>query len=147
MIIIQTSPGYLFANNTGSRTVPFRKQIVLPAITFGERHGAQRGARFCLLIWKLNFMDTSRAEQKISSALGNQDKREGPVARTIEEQTSKLPSDLFLWAAGASMVASLALKVSGHKHTALFVGQWAAPFLLLGIYNKIVKVAGHDEES
>ncbi|RYY17244.1 MAG: hypothetical protein EOO04_25705 [Chitinophagaceae bacterium] len=91
--------------------------------------------------------DLKRAEQKISSALGNQDKREGPVARTIEEQTSKLPSDLFLWAAGASMVASLALKVSGHKHTALFVGQWAAPFLLLGIYNKIVKVAGHDEES
>jgi len=92
-------------------------------------------------------MDTTRAEQKISSALGNEDHREGPVARTIEEQTSKLPSDLFLWAAGASMVTSLALKLSGHKHTALFVGQWAAPFLLLGIYNKIVKVAGHDEES
>jgi hypothetical protein len=92
-------------------------------------------------------MDTSTAQQKISSAIGNPDKKEGPVARTIEEQTSRLPSDLFLWAAGASMLTSLTLKLMNKKHTALFVGQWAAPFLLLGIYNKIVKVAGHDEES
>src|SRR4051812_46556620 len=28
---------------------------------------------------------------------------EGTVARMIEEQTAKLPSDLFLWAAGASV--------------------------------------------
>jgi hypothetical protein len=91
-------------------------------------------------------MDTTTATEKISSAIGNPEKKEGPVARTIEEQTARLPSDLFLWAAGASMLTSLTLKIMGQKHTALFVGQWAAPFLLLGIYNKIVKVAGHDEE-
>ena len=28
---------------------------------------------------------------------------------------------------------------------ALFVGQWPAPFLLLGLYNKLVKVEGHDK--
>lgn len=82
----------------------------------------------------------------ISSALNNGDKREGKVAKAIEEQTAKLPSDTFLWAAGASMAISLTLKIIGRKHTALFVGQWAAPFLLLGIYNKIVKVAGSDGE-
>ena len=27
---------------------------------------------------------------------------------------------------------------------ALFVGQWAAPFLILGIYNKLVKLHGSD---
>jgi hypothetical protein len=69
---------------------------------------------------------------------------EGPVATAIEEQTAKLPSDIFLWAALASMAASATLKVIGRKHTALFVGQWAAPFLLLGIYNKLVKLEGHD---
>lgn len=74
----------------------------------------------------------------------NQQHKEGPVARTIEEQTAKLPSDLFLWASLASMGISLTLKCLGKKHTALFVGQWASPFLLLGIYNKIVKVEGHD---
>jgi hypothetical protein len=34
--------------------------------------------------------------------------------------------------------------VKKHKRTALFVGQWVAPFLLFGIYNKIVKAQGHD---
>jgi len=69
---------------------------------------------------------------------------EGVVARTIEEQTAKLPSDVFLWAAGASIVGSLMLQVSGRKDESLFVGQWAPTFLLLGLYNKIVKVAGSD---
>ena len=74
----------------------------------------------------------------------NNEKKEGPVARAIEEQTAKLPSDVFLWAAIGAMGVSLALKCLGKKHTALFVGQWAAPFLLLGVYNKIVKTEGHD---
>ena len=69
---------------------------------------------------------------------------EGIVARTIEEQTAKLPSDVFLWAAGASILGSLTLKMMGKEHHALFVGQWAAPILLLGVYNKLVKVAGSD---
>ena len=69
---------------------------------------------------------------------------EGTVARTIEQQTAKLPSDLFLWAAGASIVGSLWLQFSGRKDESLFVGQWAPTFLLLGLYNKVVKVAGSD---
>ncbi|HTI89651.1 MAG TPA: hypothetical protein VL727_03630 [Puia sp.] len=69
---------------------------------------------------------------------------EGPVAKGIEKQTAKIPSDVFLWAALGSMATSLGLKIAGRKHDALFVGQWAAPFLLLGLYNKLVKVAGHD---
>lgn len=72
--------------------------------------------------------------------------KEGNVAKAIEEQTAKLPSDIFLWAALGAMGASLTLKLLGRKHTALFVGQWAAPFLLLGIYNKLVKLEGHDKE-
>ncbi len=74
----------------------------------------------------------------------NPQHREGPVATMIEEQTAKIPSDVFLWAAVGSMAISLTLKFMGQKHNALFVGQWAAPFLLLGVYNKIVKVEGHD---
>ncbi|MGN7811701.1 hypothetical protein [Flavobacterium sp. 22076] len=71
---------------------------------------------------------------------------EGATAKAIEEQTSKLPSDLFLYAALAAMRTSLTLKCLGRKHTALFVGQWASPFLLLGVYNKLVKLEGHDSE-
>lgn len=74
------------------------------------------------------------------------DHSEGKVAKAIENQTAKLPSDTFLWAALGSMAVSATLKCFGKSHTALFVGQWAAPFLLLGIYNKIVKVEGSDQD-
>jgi hypothetical protein len=72
---------------------------------------------------------------------------EGTVARTIEEQTAKLPSDLFLWAALGSIGVSATLQLAGKQKASLFVGQWVAPFLLLGVYNKIVKVAGSDRLS
>ncbi len=70
--------------------------------------------------------------------------REGRVARTIEKQTAKLPSDTFLWAALGSMGASITLLATGHERKAVFVGQWAPTFLILGLYNKIVKRFGSD---
>jgi hypothetical protein len=70
--------------------------------------------------------------------------REGPVARGIEEQTAKLPSDAFLWAAGASIAISLILKTLDRHPEALFVGQWAPTILILGVYNKLVKQHGSD---
>ena len=76
--------------------------------------------------------------------MNNLQHTEGEVAKKIEEQTSKIPSDIFLWAALGSMGISLALKMMKRKDNALFVGQWAAPFLLFGVYNKIVKLQGHD---
>jgi hypothetical protein len=72
----------------------------------------------------------------------NSEHAEGSVARSIEEQTAKLPSDWFLWAAGGSICVSLALRLSGQKHAANFVGQWAPTILILGLYNKIVKLLG-----
>lgn len=69
---------------------------------------------------------------------------EGVVTKAIEKQTAKVPSVVYLAAALASMAGSLTLKLMGRKSSALFIGQWAAPFLLLGIYNKIVKTEGHD---
>jgi hypothetical protein len=69
---------------------------------------------------------------------------EGRLARAIEEQTAKLPSDTFLWAAVGSMGVSAALQLAGKRHASLFVGQWAPAFLLLGLYNKLVKEFGSD---
>jgi hypothetical protein len=74
----------------------------------------------------------------------NEQHHEGPVAEKIEEQTAKLPSDLFLWTSLGAMGVSLALQIAGQKNKSLFIGQWATPFLLLGIYNKLVKQHGHD---
>ena len=73
-----------------------------------------------------------------------EDYREGKIAKAIEHQTAKWPSDLFLWAAGVSIAGSLALKIAKRPRDAEFVGLWAPTFLLLGVYNKIVKVMGSD---
>lgn len=70
--------------------------------------------------------------------------REGEVARTIEQQTARIPSDWFLWAAVGAMTASLAFQMANKKQTSNFIGQWAPTLLILGLYNKLVKVAGSD---
>jgi hypothetical protein len=72
------------------------------------------------------------------------DHTEGTVARTIEAQTAKLPSDTFLWASLVSMAASAALHFSGNQRASVFVGQWAPTLLILGVYNKLVKQLGSD---
>ncbi len=69
---------------------------------------------------------------------------EGRVAKTIEDQTAKLPSDVFLWMAVGSMATSATLQMMGNKHASVFVGQWAPTFLILGVYNKLVKQLGSD---
>ena len=67
---------------------------------------------------------------------------EGDLARVIEQQAAKLPSDWFLVAAFAAMGASLALELSGRQRASRFVGQWPAPLLIMGVYNKLVKTVG-----
>ncbi|HZH54498.1 MAG TPA: hypothetical protein VFD72_02505 [Sphingobacteriaceae bacterium] len=69
---------------------------------------------------------------------------EGTLTKIIEKGTSQLPSTVYLGAALVTMGVSACLKGMCKDKSALFVGQWAAPFLLMGIYNKIVKTEGHD---
>lgn len=83
-------------------------------------------------------------ERGVDTLTGNPEKKEGKVAKFIESQTSKLPSDLFLWASVTSMASSLTLKLFKKDDLALFVGQWAPTLLILGLYNKVVKLQGHD---
>ena len=88
-------------------------------------------------------MSRSSVMERGASAL-QQDHSEGRVAKMIEEQTAKLPSDTFLWAAGGAIVGSLVLQMMGDEKKANFVGQWAPTFLILGLYNKLVKQQGSD---
>ena len=48
----------------------------------------------------------------------------------------------FLGLAGGAVALSLGLELAGHGKTANFVGQWVPTILLLGIYNKLVKLEG-----
>lgn len=72
----------------------------------------------------------------------NSEHKEGVVTKFIENQTAKLPSDTYL--IGVAIAISLALKIMGKKPEALFVGQWVAPILVLGVYNKLVKQLGSE---
>jgi len=73
-------------------------------------------------------------------------KKEGKVAKTLEEQTSRIPSDVYLWAAVGTMALSLTCFLTRNRHASIFFGQWAPSLLIIGLYNKLVKVEGHDEE-
>jgi hypothetical protein len=70
--------------------------------------------------------------------------QEDQFTAAIENTTSKVPTSAFLVLALASMAVSATFQAMSRKDEALFVGQWAAPFLLLGIYNKMVKQHGSD---
>lgn len=108
--------------------------------------------------------DYNRGTQSSQSNEAAQ-QREGGLARGIEKQTAKIPSDVFLWGAAAAMLGSLAFQlagprprrqgifgmsgksVEGRAPLAVFIGQWVPTLLLFGIYNKIVKVGGSDRLS
>src|SRR6201993_5550853 len=69
---------------------------------------------------------------------------EDQLTAAIEKSTSKIPTSTYLALALGAMAVSAALQAWNKKHESMFVGQWAAPFLLLGIYNKLVKQHGSD---
>jgi hypothetical protein len=85
----------------------------------------------------------SNFADKINSS-SNDKYPEGPVAKGIEQQTKKIPSDWFLWAGLGSIVLSATFHLLGKKEESNFVGHWAPTILILGLYNKLVKVAGSD---
>ncbi len=80
----------------------------------------------------------------------NENKIEGKATDFIERRTGRLPSGTYLTVAIGSMVASAVLmlsarrstfgRVSGRADLANFVGQWAPTLLVLGVYNKLVKI-------
>lgn len=73
--------------------------------------------------------------------------KEDQLTAAIEKSTSKIPSSAYLAFAFGAMAASFALEAWNKKHAAIFVGQWAAPILIFGIYSKLVKQHGSDGDS
>jgi hypothetical protein len=67
---------------------------------------------------------------------------ESTLTRLVEQQSAKVPSHLFLFAALGAMGVSLAAELSGRSRVARFVGMWPTPLLVMGVYNKLVKTLG-----
>jgi hypothetical protein len=70
--------------------------------------------------------------------------KEGQTTKAIESYTSELPSGVFLTLAIGSMAISLLLMMTGRRNLANFIGQWAPTILIMGLYNKLVKLEGSE---
>jgi hypothetical protein len=67
---------------------------------------------------------------------------ESSFTRLIEQQTAKVPSHVFLFASLCTMVASASFEFLRRDRPARFLGMWAGPLLIMGVYNKLVKTLG-----
>ena len=94
-------------------------------------------------------MDKSSVEKKAKKTLNNAtvDRgEEGYFTKAIEQQTEKIPSGFFLAAGMGAIGLSLAFKAMGQDKTANFIGLWTPTILVLGLYNKLVKLEGSERD-
>jgi hypothetical protein len=71
---------------------------------------------------------------------------EDRATKAIEQYTAAIPSGAYLAVALVAMGVSLAAQVSGQPRWGNFIAQWVPTWLLFGLYNKLVKLEGHDRE-
>lgn len=69
---------------------------------------------------------------------------EGELTKFIEQYTSQIPSGFYLSLAFGAIGLSLACRLRGRDRDAMFIGQWVPAFMMMGIYNKLVKVQGSE---
>jgi hypothetical protein len=70
---------------------------------------------------------------------------EDDVTKSIERYTAGIPSSVFLAVAIGAMGLSLVGQLGGRGKWGNFVAQWAPTLLVMGVYNKLVKLEGHDQ--
>ena len=63
----------------------------------------------------------------------------------LEEYTANLPS-AFLGVAVAAMAVAMVLLLAGKTPESLFIALWTAPYLVLGLCNKLFKVSKLKQE-
>ncbi len=67
---------------------------------------------------------------------------EDQFTKTIESYTAAVPSSAYLAVAIGAMGLSLACQVTGRGKWGNFIAQWVPTWLIIGLYNKLVKLAG-----
>jgi hypothetical protein len=70
---------------------------------------------------------------------------EDEVTKSIEQYTAGIPSSAILGIALGAMLLSIVAQLGGRGKWGSFVGQWVPTILMLGVYNKLVKLEGHDQ--
>lgn len=72
------------------------------------------------------------------------DKDEGLTTKLIESQTAKVPSGMFLTFGLGAIAVSWLFLVGGRRDIANFIGLWVPTILIMGLYNKLVKLEGSE---
>jgi len=82
-------------------------------------------------------------EADATKSMEQPDTNEGELTKTIEQYTAAIPSSTYLTVAVGAMAVSLVAQLTGRGKWGNFIAQWVPTWLLLGVYNKIVKTEGH----
>lgn len=86
-------------------------------------------------------MENYEVQKDVYSPKPNEDE----VTKTIEKYTASIPSSAYLGVAVAAMGVSFLFQVVGRGKWGNFIAQWVPTWLIIGLYNKVVKVQGHDQ--
>jgi len=71
---------------------------------------------------------------------------EDNFTKTVESVTAEIPSSAYLGVAVGAMAVSLFFQLTGGGKWGNFIAQWAPTWLIIGVYNKLVKLEGHDHQ-
>jgi hypothetical protein len=69
---------------------------------------------------------------------------EDSLTKEVEKYTGAVPSAAYLGVALGAMGLSLACEIAGRGKWGNFIAQWVPTLLIIGVYNKLVKLGGHD---
>ena len=70
---------------------------------------------------------------------------EDEVTKAIERYTAGIPSSAFLAIALGAIGVSVVGQLVDRKKWGSFIAQWVPTLLVMGVYNKLVKLEGHDQ--
>lgn len=80
----------------------------------------------------------ARVMNALKDTFGTQ--KDESLGHSLERQTAKVPSDVFLWSAMGAVIGSAILQSMRKKEASLFVGQWVPSLLAIGVYNKMMRL-------
>jgi hypothetical protein len=71
--------------------------------------------------------------------------REDRFTKNIESYTAAIPSSAYLGVAVGAMALSFFCQITGRGKWGNFIAQWVPTWLIIGVYNKMVKLEGSDQ--
>jgi len=92
-----------------------------------------------------NMADVMTHEQKAAEQAvetvekGAEELKAGEPTRAMARVQENLPSSIYLYATGASILASLILFLRKKRDVSLFVGLWAPTILNMGLFYKFLR--------